>query len=81
MEKRRRDILPLDSDVSWPLDEPREVSLVLNISTDSEVLLFLLQKVIREGSLVSFPSWSSDYSLNFGELLNLYSRFKQRLPS
>ncbi len=70
--KGRLDIVPLDSDVSWPLNESGKISLVLNISTNSEVLLLLLEKVRRKGLLVSSVGWSSDYSLNFGELLNLY---------
>lgn len=62
----------MDSDISWPLHKSGEISLVLDISTDSEVLLLLFKKVVWKGSLVSLSSWSGDYSLDFGELLNLY---------
>lgn len=39
------DRLPLDSDVVWPLNESVEISLVLDISTDSEVLSLGLEEV------------------------------------
>lgn len=37
-------LLPLDSDVSWPFDETGEVSLWLNIASDSEVPGSLLEE-------------------------------------
>ena len=37
-------LLPLDSDVSWPFDETGEVSLWLNVTSDSEVSASLLEE-------------------------------------
>lgn len=37
-------LLSLDSDVPWPLDETGEVSLWLNVSSESEVLRSLLEE-------------------------------------
>lgn len=37
-------LLPLDSDVLWPFDETGEVSLWLDVTSESEVLCFLLEE-------------------------------------
>lgn len=61
----------MDSDVSWPPDESGEISLVLDISSDSEVLLLLFEEVGRDGRFSSSSSRASNNSLSFGKLLNL----------
>lgn len=61
----------MDSDVSWPPDESGEISLVLDISSDSEVLLPLFEEVGWHGGLSPFSSSASNYLLDFGKLLNL----------
>jgi len=60
-------LLSLDSDVFWPFDETGEVSLWLNITSESEVLGSLLEE--RAGTNVSAGSWGTWLSLN--DLLSL----------
>lgn len=41
----QKDHVPLDSDVLWPFDESVQVSLVLDISSNSEVLSLSFKEV------------------------------------
>jgi len=61
----------LDSNVSWPPDESGEISLMLNISSDSEVLLFLFEEMGWDSLLFFLSSARGNNFLYFGKLLNL----------
>lgn len=61
----------MDSDISWPFHESGEISLVLDISSDSEILLFLFEEVGWESLLLLLSDATGDNFLDFGELLNL----------
>ena len=60
-------LLSLDSDVFWPFDETGEVSLWLNITSESEVSGSLLEE--GAATNVSAGSWGTWLSLN--DLLSL----------
>jgi len=60
-------LLPLDSDVPWPFDETGEVSLWLNVTSESEVLGSFLEE--RSLTNVITASWGTSLGLN--DLLSL----------
>jgi len=61
-------LLTLDADILWPLDEASEISLGLDVSTDSIVMSFLLE----EGALHCLGAFSASYDLlALGDFLDL----------
>ena len=67
-------LLTLDANVFWPLDEASEISLWLNVSTDSKVTSFLLEQGALNllGSCLG-TSAGCDNHLAFSDFLHLYA--------
>ena len=66
--------IPLNSNISWPSDESGEISLILDISSDSEVLLPLLKEMSWKTFGVLFTGAAGNDFLVSGKLLNLHMK-------
>jgi len=64
-------LLPLNSDVSWPFDETGEVSLWLDVSSNSEVSGSLLEKRCLTGTASRCVALRLDNLLSFNSFLYL----------
>jgi hypothetical protein len=64
-------LLPLNSDVSWPFDETGEVSLWLDVSSNSEVSGSLLEKRCLTGTASRCVALRLDNLLSLNSFLYL----------
>ena len=71
-------LLPLDSDISWPFDETGEVSLWLDVSSNSEVSGSLLEKGCLAGTASRRVALRLDDLLSFNSFLYLQSMTQTR---
>ena len=70
-------LLPLNSDVSWPFDETGEVSLWLDVSSNSEVSGSLLEKRSLSGTASCSVAFGLDDLLSLNSFLYLQSGRKR----
>ena len=65
-------LLALDADVLWPLHESGEVSLWLDVTSQSEVTRVLLEERVLSGARASSLATVDDHFLSFNSFLDLH---------